>query len=336
MNNTHPNTAAQPFPKLELHLHLEGAAPPEFIRRLAREKNKDISGIFDDQGHYRFDGFVDFLRVYEAASSVLETAQDYARLVEVVIAACEAHGVLYAETFISPDFCGGGDIGAWREYVHAMQEVAERAEARGGITLRGIVTCVRHFGAEKARASALCAAHTAGPWIVGFGMGGDENYGAARDYAWAFDCAREAGLGLTCHAGEWQGPQSVRDAVYDLGATRIGHGVRAAEDLALVDALAQRGTVLECCPGSNIALGLYPSWAQHPVEFLATRGVNVTISTDDPPFFHTDMSLEFSMLEKTFGWQAPMFRQLNQTALEGAFCDGATKERLTKKLKEYT
>lgn len=319
-------------PKIELHLHLEGAAPPAFIRGLAREKHMDIGGIFDERGAYRFRDFWEFLKVYEAATSTLTTPEDYHRLTLAVLEQSAESGVIYSETFLSPDFCGGRDVGAWREYLHAIREAAEEAERTMGITLRGIVTCIRHFGPDKARETARCAADTAGDFVVGFGIAGDEKVLAPKDFRWSFDCAREAGLRLTAHAGEWGGPQSVRDALTDLGVERIGHGVRAIEDLALVDELAERGVVLEVCPGSNIALGLYPGWRKHPIAELDRRGVRVTVSTDDPPFFHTTMAREFDMLHAAFDWDDGQFARLNRTALDAAFCDADTRARILKTL----
>jgi adenosine deaminase len=223
-------------------------------------------------------------------------------------------------------------LAAWRDYLAAIQDAADEAEEKLGITLRGIVTCVRHFGPEKARDAAHCAAETAGDWIVGFGMGGNEGVGKQGDFAWSFECAREAGLRLTTHAGEFGGPESVRDAVRDLGVERIGHGVRAIEDADLVRELADRGTVLEVCPGSNVVLGLYPDFAAHPIAKLRDAGVKVTVSTDDPPFFHTTMRREFDGLNKAFGWDAADFAALNETALAAAFCDDETRERVRARL----
>lgn len=322
------------IPKLELHLHLEGAAPPAFIRGLAKEKKIDIGGIFTESGDYQFTDFWDFIRVYEAACSVLQGPQDFYRLTLAVLEQSAASGVVYGETFVSPDFCGGGDLGAWREYLHAIEEAGAEAERTMGITLRGIVTCIRHFGPEKARRAARCAAETKGQFICGFGIAGDEKIGAPKDYLWSFDCAREAGLHLTAHAGEWGGPQSVRDAVRDLGVARIGHGVRAIEDLALVDELAEAGIVLEVCPGSNVALGIYRDFAAHPIAELDRRGVKVTISTDDPPFFHTTMAREYEMLHRALDWDAGQFARLNRTALDAAFCDADTKARIAKLLEQ--
>ena len=319
------------IPKVELHLHLEGAAPPAFVRGLAREKSLDISGIFDAEGAYAYKGFWNFLEVYEAATSVLKAPEDYARLTRAVLEESAASGVVYSETFLSPDFCGGGDLAAWRDYLTAIRETAEQVEREGGPTLRGIVTCIRHFGPEKARSAALCAAETAGDWLTGFGIAGDERSGKLKGFRWSFDCAREAGLRITAHAGEWNGPEEVRDAL-GIGAERIGHGVRAIEDLALVDDLAERGTVLEVCPGSNIALGIYPGWRQHPIGQLFDRGVKVTVSTDDPPFFHTTMTREFDRLAEAFDWDESVFEKLNRTALDAAFCDAATREKVARRL----
>ncbi|WP_114965856.1 adenosine deaminase [Alkalilacustris brevis] len=320
------------LPKVELHLHLEGAAPPDLVRRIAAEHQITLARVFDEAGRYAFDDFEGFLRIYEAATSVLRTPEDYYRLTEAMLEARAEDGVIYAECFIAPDFCGGGDLGAWREYLAAIREAAENAEHRHGITLRGIATAIRHFGPDKARRAALCAAETAGDWLVGFGMGGGETRGALRDFAWGFDCAREAGLGLTVHAGEWVGPQSVRAALADLRVARIGHGVRAVEDPALVETLAETGTVLEVCPGSNIALGLYRDWAAHPVARLAEAGVAITLSTDDPPFFRTSLSLEYQRLADAFGWGADRFLEINRTAARAAFCDATTRERILQRL----
>ena len=321
----------QDLPKVELHLHLEGAAPPTFIRRLGQEKDVNLTGVFAEDGSYVFENFVDFLRVYDAATEVLKTPDDFERLMEAVLAESASHGVIYTEMFVSPDFCGGSDLGAWREYLHAMQDGAETAEREHGIVARGIATCIRHLGGEQAKKTALCAAETAGDWIVGYGMGGDENMGSQRDFAYSFDMAKEAGLWLTTHAGEWRGPQEVRDAVA-IGAERIGHGVRSSEDPGLIKELIDRGIVLEVCPGSNVALGVYPSLSHHPVHMLSEAGVEVTVSTDDPPFFHSTMTKEYQGLEQVFGWDEERFLELARTSAKAAFCDDDTRSKIVERI----
>jgi adenosine deaminase len=319
-------------PKIELHLHLEGAAPPAFIKGLAKRKHMDLSGLFTENGSYKFTDFWHFLKVYEAAVTTLQTPQDFHDLTLAVLEESAKSGVVYTETFLSPDFCGNRDLGAWREYLHAIQEAAEQAEATMGITMRGIVTCIRHWGPGKARQAAFCAAETAGSFITGFGLAGDEKVGKPSDFAYCFDMAREAGLRLTAHAGEWGGPESVRDALKDLRVERIGHGARAIEDMALVEEIAERGIVLELCPGSNVALGLFPSFRKHPIGEMHRRGVRVTISTDDPPFFHTTMEREYQMLHEAFDWDDGVFAGIARTSLDAAFCDADTKTRIRKTL----
>ncbi|NQY59013.1 adenosine deaminase [Cognatishimia sp.] len=320
------------LPKVELHLHHEGAAPPAFVRQLAHEKKVDLTGVFDDQGNYKFTDFVNFLRTYEAATAVLQTPEDFGRLTTAVLEECAANGVVYVESFLSPEFCGGGDLTAWREYLHAVQEAADRAETTHGITLRGVVTCIRHEGPETAKRTAICAAETAGDWIVGFGMGGDEGKGHQGDFAYSFDMAREAGLKLTTHAGEFGGPESVWEAIRDLNVERIGHGVRAIEDPKLVQEIVARDITLEVCPGSNVVLGLYKDFAAHPIQKLRAAGVKVTVSTDDPPFFGTTMRREYDMLAAAHGWDAEVFTEINQTAARAAFCDEDTRATILKRL----
>lgn len=326
------------MPKVELHTHLEGCAPPAFIRGLAKEKSLDISGIFNADGTYAYRDFDHFLQVYEAACTTLQAPQDFYRLTKAVLEESASHGIVYQETFVSPDFCGGGDVAAWRDYMAAMQTAADEADRDHGITLKGIVTAIRHFGPDAAKPAATCAVETFGDFITGFGMAGGEMVGRPADYAYAFDMAREAGMPLTAHAGEWGGPSMVAETLRDLKVDRIGHGVGAIEDPKLVAQIVQSGVTLEICPGSNVFLQANISgraltdWADHPIQKLREAGVKVTVSTDDPPFFSTTMTDEFDMLAQTFGWGEADFAEVNQNAVDAAFCDDATRSKITKRL----
>jgi adenosine deaminase len=320
------------MPKVELHLHHEAAAPPAFIRQLAQEKSIDISAIFDEQGNYSFRDFDHFLKVYDGACLALRSPEDFRRLTYAALEETARHNVVYCETFVSPDFCGGRDVAAWREYLAAMQEGSAAAARDFGIQHRTIVTCLRHEGPEKAKETALCAAETAGDYMVGFGMAGAEMMGRPGDFAYAFDMAREAGLPLTCHAGEWGGPDMVSETIRDLKVSRIGHGINAARDPGLMAQIAEAGIVLEVCPGSNVVLGAVSGWEAHPIDILRKNGVKVTVSTDDPPFFGSTMTYEFEMLARTFGWDETVFQDLNKTAIDAAFCDAQTKAEIRNRL----
>lgn len=324
--------SVEDLPKVELHLHLEGAAPPEFIRLLAGEQGVTLNGVFDDKGQYQWADFAEFLECYHKACEVLTGPDEFRRLVEAVLAKSAHDGVVYTEIFIAPHICGGADRGAWFEYLDAIYEGAASARKAHGIEARFVSTCIRNLGPEEARVAAELSAAAAGPMLTGFGMGGEERYMTAADFAPAFDIAREAGLGITSHAGEICGADSVRETLDHLKPARIGHGVRAIEDRALVARLAEEGVVLEVNPGSNIALSVFPDWADHSIDRLRQAGVKVTVSTDDPPYFHTDMRHEYRMLAKTFGWGEEVFRNLNLTAIDAAFCDAPTRAAIRARL----
>lgn len=313
-----------PGPWIELHLHLEGAAPPEFIRAEASRRGQRLDLLFGPDGGYAFDDFAHFLRVYELATDVLAGPDAYARLAAEVAAAQAERRVAYTEAALCPEFCGGADPAAWSDHLDAIAPVA-------GDGLRLIATAVRHLGPDAARRAARCAVESserADGLVVGFGLAGDERAGRARDFAYAFDMAREAGLGLTAHAGEFAGPASIVDTLDALRPARIGHGVRAIENPALVRRLAAAGTVLEICPGANVRLGLYPSVAEHPVRQLRSAGVAVTLGTDDPAFFGTALEHDASALAAAHGWDAQVFLDLNRTAVRAAFCAPDTRSRL--------
>ena len=320
------------MPKIELHLHHEAAAPPTFIRSLAQEKGIDLGAIFDEQGNYVFENFDHFIKVYDGACLPLQTPEDFRRLTLAALEETAKHNVIYCETFVSPDFCGGGDLEAWCDFLAAMEEASTQAEKEFGIVHKTIVTCLRHEGPEQAKTAARCAAETKGDYLVGFGMAGAEMMGRPGDFAYSFDMAREAGLKLTCHAGEWGGADMVADTIRDLKVERIGHGIHAAQDPALMQQIADQGIVLEVCPGSNVVLKAVEGWDTHPIQKLRDAGVKVTVSTDDPPFFHTTMTDEFDMLAKTFGWGESDFVEMNNNALDAAFCDEETRAQLAKRL----
>lgn len=323
-----------PLPKIDLHLDLAGAAPPAFIRGLAREKHIDISGIFDARGAYAFTGAGALRKVREAARAPLQSPEDYHRLVHAALEQSAANGVIYSEIFLSPDHCGGGDPGAWRDHLHAIREAAAMVERREGFVSRGIATCLRASGPQQARQAALCAAETAGDWLTGFALTGEESPAAPKDFAWAFDAAREAGLRLTASVGAEGGPQAVRDVLRDLRVERIGQGARIIEDPALAEDLAERGTVLVLCPGGDIALGQYPGWRSHPIGALYQRGAKVTVSSGAPAFFRVSMARVYERLHDAFDWDEAVFRDLAATAARAAFCDPAARDKIMKRLEQ--
>ena len=169
------------------------------------------------------------------------------------------------------------------------------------------------------------------PYVVGFSMAGDEAGFPAGDFAEVFEIAAGAGLGCTIHAGEWAGADSVRAAL-SLPVTRIAHGVRAIEDPLVVADLAARGTVLECCPTSNVVLGVYPSYEEHPLPELHAAGVRVTLGSDDPPYFGATIEGEYDVCAERMGFSGDDLREVTATAIDAAFCDDDLRAELHRRI----
>jgi adenosine deaminase len=195
-----------------------------------------------------------------------------------------------------------------------------------------IVVGLRHAGVEAVENAARFAARCGNPRVTGFGMAGDERVGDLEDFVRAFEIAREAGLGITIHAGELAGWESVAAALDHIRPARIGHGVRAIENPDLVKRIAERGTVLECCPGSNIALNVFPDFASHPLPALRAAGCKVTLNSDDPPYFRTSLKREYDIAAGHFGMDYKALAAVTRTAIEAAFVDRKTRAALLARL----
>ncbi|HEV7415121.1 MAG TPA: adenosine deaminase [Tianweitania sediminis] len=312
--------------KAELHCHIEGAASPDLAVSQARKYNVDLSALVRDGGYVWHD-FTSFLAAYDVVAGLFRSEDDYVRLADHYLSSLARDGAIYAELFVSPDHARKAGLSP-EAYIRALAEGMQRAAAKTGIESRMVVTGVRHFGVEAVEAAARFAARSRHPLIAGFGMAGDERVGDVEDFVRAFEIAREAGLGITVHAGEFGGWESVAAALDHLRPSRIGHGVRAVENTDLVKRIADEGVVLECCPGSNIALGVFPSLADHPLPRLLQAGCRVTLNSDDPPFFRTSLAGEYEAARRAFGFDERTLTSFTQTAVEAAFVDRKTRAQL--------
>lgn len=318
------------IPKAEIHCHIEGAAHPDLVIAKAHKYKVDISQILDSDNRYQWNDFSSFIRAYDLAASLFRSPDDYHDLARDVFLRMAADGCIYGEIFTSSDHaqrmgCSGSEM------IHAVATGIEAAKQETGIEGRIIATGVRHEGVEAVEAAALEIVNNPHPMVTGFGIAGDERAGNHRDFSKAFDIVREAGYGLTGHAGELLGPESVREALDHWGITRIGHGVRAIEDENLVRRIVEEGLVLEVCPGSNIALKVYPDFQTHPFPKLRDAGCIVTLSSDDPPYFHTTIAREYEIAREYFGSDEGELLTFTRNAIEAAFVDGETKVRLLEK-----
>lgn len=320
------------IPKAELHAHLEGTAGPDLVRRLAARNGMALpDGLFDGDGGFAWSDFLDFLRAYDAASSVIRTPRDYRDVTYEYLLGCATDGAIYAEVMSSPDHAAIAGM-SYSDHLDGIAQGIEDARAEAGIEARIIVTCVRHFGVDKALEVARATTRHPHPLVTGFGMGGDEAGFPPGPFAEVFRIAHEeAGLACNVHAGEFGGPDSIRAAL-ELPVQRIGHGVRAIEDPALMAELAERGIVLEVCPTSNVATGVFPSYAEHPLPKLIAAGITVTLSSDDPPYFHTSIGHEYDLAAEHFGFGEDALMAMTRNSIAAAFVDLETRQRLLQRL----
>lgn len=316
--------------KAELHCHVEGAAAPELVIEQGRKYNQPTDDFIRDNSFVWHD-FTSFLAAYDRAADLFRTEDDYARLTEHYLSSLARDGCIYSEVFTSPDHAVRAGLSP-QAYTDALGEGMLRAKAKTGIEGRMIVTGVRHFGVESVETAARFAAKCKHPLVTGFGMAGDERSGEAEDFVRAFEIAREAGLGITVHAGEFGGWESVRDALDNYHPSRIGHGVRAIENPDLVKRIADEGIVLEICPVSNIELKVFPSLAEHPFPKLREAGCKVTLNSDDPPYFWTSLKREYDEADKHFGLTQRDLGKITRTAIEAAFVDRKTRAELLARL----
>ncbi|MBU2983598.1 adenosine deaminase [Lentibacter algarum] len=318
------------IPKAEIHCHIEGAADPELVLQQARKYNVDVSEIIQNAA-FVWSNFSEFLKCFDGAASLFRTPEDYALLAETYLAQLAAVGCIYSEVFISTDHARMIGISE-RDYIDGLAEGIIQARRKHGIETRMIATGLRHEGPESVLRAATYIAQNPHPLVTGFGMGGDERMYHPKELAPGFDVAREAGLEITTHAGEFGGADSVRDSLKYLKPSRIGHGVRAIEDPELVQELADQQIVLECCPGSNIALSVYNSFAEHPFLALRDAGVPVTLNSDDPPHFHTSLAREYEIGATEFGLTEAELCEVTRTAIKAAFVDDETRIRLLQRV----
>src|SRR3954471_20745744 len=320
-----------PLPLAELHVHLEGTAPPELIRRLAARNGTTVpEGVFASEDRFAWVDFLDFLRTYDRAASVIRTAEDYRDVTYEYLTGCAREGALYVELIASPDHAATVGLPDAEHYGGIAQGIDD-ARAETGVEARILVTAIRNFGVEAAEDIARRHAEDRHPYVVGFNLAGDEAGYPPAQFARAYEIAAYSGLGCTVHAGEHAGVESVREAL-TLPVSRLSHGVRAIEDPALVAEIAERGIVLEACPTSNVATHVFASYEDHPLRILHEAGVNLTLGSDDPPYFGCSIGGEYAVARERFGFEEGELRAITRTAVQASFADDAAKGTLLNRI----
>ena len=315
------------LPKVQLHCHLEGTVRAETFRALAVKYGVDLGERADPARTYAFGTFREFLLLFAKVTETLRAPEDFAQIARDYVADAASQGVVYAEVFVSPSvwtfFHPELDVRATFE---ALRAALDEAGASHGTEVALIADLTRNFGVERAEATARLAVTLRDLGVIGIGLGGDEANFPPELYARAYAIAREGGLHGVAHAGEAAGPESVRNAVEVLGAERIGHGVRAVEDPAVVALLAERAIPLEICPTSNRLTGAAPAGAPHPLGALDAAGCVVTIDGDDPAMFGTTLLDEYRYVAATVGEDAMV--RFARNAIDASFASATAKARL--------
>jgi len=317
------------LPKAELHLHLEGTVTPATLVELSQRHDATPITLHEAESLYHFTDFTGFLLAFKAVSERLITPEDYELAAWRMAQHLAEQGVVHAEVYISV-----GVIYHWRNpdpdcfdpTFAGLERARLRAETELGLTLYWILDAVRHFPLDEAEKvfSKAAQLHASHPSIIGIGLGGDERRCGSEPYREMYARAREAGLRLTNHAGETTGPEAIWEAL-SIGSERLGHALSAIDDPNLMDHLKIRNTCLELNPTSNLRTGVCSSFAAHPLRRYFDAGLLVTINSDDPAFFGSDVVGEFQLAHIEQGFSRDELRHLAANSIHASFLPDVTK-----------
>lgn len=316
------------MPKVELHVHLEGSIQPATLLALARRNQitlpaDDAAGL---RSLYQFTDFTQFVRTYLLISKTLQRADDFALITAEFGAQMARQNIRYAEVTFTP--VTHVDRGVpWEAIRDGLCAGREQAQRTHGVQIAWVFDIVRCWPETAERCCDLAIAGQK-DGVIGLGLGGPEAGHPPERFAEVFARARACGLHSVPHAGELAGPQSVEGALFSLSAERIGHGVRCVEDRTLVEKLRSQQIPLEICPSSNLCLGLYPDLEHHPFRTLWLQGLCVTVNSDDPALFNTDLNREYELVAQQCGFGREELQKLSLRALSASFLEPQKKAAL--------
>jgi len=321
------------MPKAEIHVHLEGSVRPGTLLQLAKRNGIELPAL-DEAGlreFFRFTDFPHFIEAYIAVCTCLRTPDDFATIVREVGEDAAAQNIRYLEIHFNPETNVRKRGLDFHEMLAGMNRGRAEAREQWGVEMRWIADGVRDSETTPfsvTRTVDWITALAPDDGVVALGLGGNEVGHPPAPFAADFARARAAGLRTVAHAGETTGHGTISDSLDLLGAERIGHGVRAAENRELVQRLARERIPLELCPTSNLRTRVVASFEEHPFRELDEAGVLVTVNSDDPPLFGTTLTDEFLVLTRHWGYDAHGVQRIALNALDVAFLPDAEKSRL--------
>ena len=324
------------LPKAELHLHLEGTISPETLVQLSQHNDAEPLTLDAARALYQYEDFTGFMMAFKAITERLRTPDDYELATYRMMEALAAQGVVHAEVYVSV-----GVVYYWKHIeFEPLFAGMERGRARGErdfkLSLFWIFDAVRHFGVEEAarvfrKAAEMRQQHSS---IVGIGIGGDERRTGAGPFRELYAEAREHGLHLTVHSGETVGPEEIWSAI-NIGAERIGHALSARDDAELLEALSRKQVPLEICITSNLRTGCCDLLEDHPVREYFENGLMITLNSDDPALFGSNVCEEYLLAHRHFGLTIEHLRELAGNSIEASFLPPARKLELLREVEQY-
>jgi aminodeoxyfutalosine deaminase len=334
-------TDLRPFiaglPKAELHVHHVGSASPRIVAELAA-RHPDSKVPTDPEAlvdYFTFTDFAHFIEVYLSVVDLVRTPEDVRLLTYEVARDMARQNIRYAELTITPFSSTRRGIDE-KAFMAAIEDARTAAETELGVLLRWCFDIPGEAGLEAAEETARLAVDLRPEGLVSFGLGGPEIGVPRPQFKPYFDRAIAAGLHSVPHAGETTGPQTIWDALHELRAERIGHGTSAPQDPALLAYLAEHRIPLEVCPTSNIATRAVTDIDRHPIREMVAAGVLVTVNSDDPPMFGTDLNTEYEVAARLLELDERGVAALARNAVEASFLDPAGKDRIAREIDAYT
>ncbi len=323
------------LPKAELHVHHVGSATPAIVARLAERHPGTVPADPEELADYfRFRDFAHFIEIYLSVVDLIRSSEDVRLLTYEVAAEMARQNIRYAELTVTPYTSILRGVPA-QEFVEAIEDARVAAERDLGIVLRWIFDIPGELGLDGADGTLRVALDHGPSSLVGFGLGGPEIGVPRPQFKRYFDAARAAGLHSVPHAGETTGPETVWDALRELGAERIGHGTSAVQDPELLAYLTRNEIPVEVCPTSNLATGAVTDLSQHPIVAMVEAGVRVTVNSDDPPMFATTLNDEYGVAARLLGLDDIGIGNLAKAAVRASFAGKDVQERLLTEIADY-
>jgi adenosine deaminase/aminodeoxyfutalosine deaminase len=332
-NSKPQNDFIRRLPKAELHLHLEGTVMPDTLVELSRRHNTAPLTLEEACALYRYTDFAGFLMAFKAVTDRLRTPEDYELIAWRMLKRLAAQGIVHAEVYIAVGVVYYWGRSEFEPLFAGLERARKRAEQDFGITIYWIFDAVRHFGVEAAarvfrKAAEMRAEH---PSIIGIGIGGDERRASPDLFRDIYAEAHAAGLRLTAHAGESSGPEGIWGAI-NIGAERIGHGLTAIDDPELIGILAERQIPIEVCITSNLRTGCCHPLTTHPVRSYFDAGLMITLNSDDPAMFASDLTDEYTLARNEFSFTNEHLRELAANSIEASFLPAERKVEILRRI----